>query len=44
MTQPQAETMWSGDLPLALSKERRRTLPSMAMTPPQAAENLPMNF
>src|SRR5271169_2411606 len=36
--------MWSGDLPLALSKERRNTLPSMAMTPWQACENLPMNF
>ncbi len=30
---PQAETMCSGDCPLALSKEPRSTLPSIATTP-----------
>ena len=32
-SQPQAETMCNGDLPLARSNERRRTLPSIATTP-----------
>jgi hypothetical protein len=30
---PQAVTLCSADLPLAVSKERRRTLPSIATTP-----------
>ena len=34
---PQALTMCSADFPLALSKERRSTLPSTATTPWQAS-------
>jgi hypothetical protein len=41
-SQPQAETMCSGDLPLALSKERRRTLPSIATTPSYSSQKLAM--
>src|SRR6202021_86285 len=42
-SQPQAETMCNGDLPLALSNERRRTLPSIATTPLHGSEKLAMN-
>ena len=42
-SQPQALTMCSGDLALALSKERRTTLPSMAITPWQVAAKRAMN-
>src|SRR5271166_4119835 len=37
-SQPQAETMCNGDLPLARSNERRRTLPSIATTPSHGSE------
>ena len=37
-SQPQAQTMCNGDLPLALSNERRRTLPSIATTPSHGSE------
>src|SRR5208337_2646072 len=37
-SQPHAETMCNGDLPLALSNERRRTLPSIATTPSHCSE------
>ena len=42
-SQPQAETMCNGDLPLARSNERRRTLPSIATTPSHCSEKLAMN-
>ena len=42
-SQPQAETMCNGDLPLAVSNERRRTLPSMATIPSQCLEKPAMN-
>src|SRR5688572_29310481 len=38
-SQPQAVTMCSADLPLAVSKERRRTLPSIATMPWAASAN-----
>jgi len=38
-SQPQADTMCSADLPLAVSNERRSTLPSIATTPWQASAN-----
>ena len=40
---PQALTKCSGDLPLARSKERRRTLPSITTTPSSCLLNPAMN-
>ena len=42
-SQPQALTMCRGDLPLARSNERRKTLPSMATTPSIPLEKAAMN-
>ena len=42
-SQPQADTICSADLPLALSNERRSTLPSIATTPWQVSANRAMN-
>ncbi len=38
VSKPQAETMCNGDLPLALSNERRRTLPWIATTPSHGSD------
>lgn len=42
-SQPEADTMRNGDLPLALSNERRRTLPSIATAPSHDEEKPDMN-